>query len=72
MLPVLTKQWAWGSIPGQVTKIPHAAWSNPKKAKEKNKNQGLPGGPVFKNLPTSAGEMRSIPGPGRFHMLQGN
>ena len=43
----------------------------PKKSKRK-KNWGLPGGPVVKNLPTSVGEMHSIPGPGRFHMLQGN
>ena len=32
----------------------------------------FPGGPVVKNLPASAGDMGSIPGPGRFHMLQGN
>ena len=29
----------------------------------------FPGGAVVKNLPASAGEMGSIPGPGRFHML---
>ena len=30
----------------------------------------FPGGPVVKNLPASTGDMSSIPGPGRFHMLQ--
>ena len=30
------------------------------------------GGPVVKNLPVNAGDAGSIPGPGRFHMLQGN
>ena len=30
------------------------------------------GGPVVKNLPASAGDMSSIPGPGRFHMVQDN
>ena len=33
---------------------------------------GLPGGPVVKNLPYSAGDTDSNPGPGRFHMLLGN
>ena len=32
----------------------------------------FPGDTVDKNLPTSAGDMGSIPGPGRFHMPQGN
>ena len=31
---------------------------------------GFPGGPVVKNLPASAGDMGSIPAPGRSHMLQ--
>ena len=30
-----------------------------------------PGGAVDRNLPASAGDMGSIPGPGRFHMPQG-
>ena len=30
------------------------------------------GGPVVKNLPTNAGNTDSVPGPGRFHVLQGN
>ena len=30
------------------------------------------GGPVVKNLPANAGDTSSIPGLGRFHMLQGN
>ena len=29
-------------------------------------------GSVVKNLPASAGDMGSIPGPGRFHMPWGN
>ena len=32
----------------------------------------FPGGPVVENLPASAGDTDSIPGPGRFHMPQGN
>ena len=32
----------------------------------------FPGCPVVKNLPVNAGDAGSIPGPGRFHMLQGN
>ena len=35
-------------------------------------NQDFPGGPVVKNLPANAGDMGSIPGPGRLHMLRGN
>ena len=31
---------------------------------------GLPGGAVIRNLPANTGNMGSIPGPGRFHMLQ--
>ena len=33
---------------------------------------GFPGGTVDKNLPANAGDTGSNPGPGRFHMLQGN
>ena len=32
--------------------------------------QGFPGGTVVENLPANAGDTGSIPGPGRFHMLQ--
>ena len=32
----------------------------------------FPGGPVVKNPPTNAGDMGSMPGPGRFHTPQGN
>ena len=32
----------------------------------------FPGGTVDKNLPSNAGDMGSIPGPERFHMLQNN
>ena len=37
-----------------------------------NVYQGFPGGSVVKNLPVNAGDMGSIPDPGRFHMLQTN
>ena len=30
--------------------------------------QDFPSGPVDKNLPANAGDMSSIPGPGRLHM----
>ena len=32
----------------------------------------FPDGPVVENLPANAGDMGSIPGLGRFHMLRGN
>ena len=32
----------------------------------------LPDGRVYKNLPANAQDMGSIPGSGRFHMLQSN
>ena len=41
----------------------------------KDKNlpcRGFPGGPVAKNSPANAGDMGSIPGLGRSHMLQRN
>ena len=38
----------------------------------KNFMSDFPGDAVDKNLPASAGDMGSIPGPGRFDMLQGN
>ena len=37
----------------------------------KNLFIGFPGGPVIENLPTNAGDMRSICGLGRFHMPWG-
>ena len=35
-------------------------------------NWDFPCGPVVKNLPANAGNTSSIPGPGRFHVSQGN
>ena len=35
-------------------------------------HKDFPGGPVVKNPPANAGDMGSIPGPERFHMLWGN
>ena len=40
--------------------------------KKKKSNIGLPWCPVVKNPPANAGDMGSIPGLGRFYMLQGN
>ena len=37
-----------------------------------NKTLDFPGGPVVRNLPANAGNRGSVPGSGRFHMLQGN
>ena len=34
--------------------------------------EDFPGGTVDKNLPANAGDVRSIPGPGRFHMPRSN
>ena len=39
---------------------------------EKRIHQDFPGGPVVKNSLASAGDMGSIPGPGRLHVSQGN
>ena len=36
------------------------------------KHMDFSAGPVGKNLPVKAGDMGSIPGPGRFRRLQGN
>ena len=38
----------------------------------KNTVQDVPGDPVDKNPPDNAGNMDLIPGPRRFHKLQGN
>ena len=38
----------------------------------KNETWGFPGGTVVKNPPDNAGNMGSIPGLGRSHMLQSN
>ena len=49
------------------------------KVKEESERAGLklniqnfPGSPVVKNLPANAGDMGSIPGLGRSHVLQGS
>ena len=39
---------------------------------KKSKSRDFPGGPVVKNPSASAGDMGSVLGPGRFHVLQGN
>ena len=39
---------------------------------QKQINRDFPGGTVVKNPPANAGDMGSIPGPGRSHMLQSN
>jgi len=40
--------------------------------KKKPHKRGFPGGSVVKNLPANAGDVGSIPDPGRFHVLQSN
>ena len=44
-------------------------WGNPHILKD---TVDFPGGPMVKNLPTSAEVTGSIPGPGRFDVPQGN
>ena len=34
--------------------------------------EDFPGGPVVQNPPADAGDIGSIPGPGRFHLLWDN
>ena len=43
-----------------------------KRSKYKTRYWDFPGGTVVKNLPVNAGDMGSIPGPGRSHMPQSN
>ena len=38
----------------------------------RSSSQDFPGGPVVKHPPANAGDMGSIPGPGRFYMPRGN
>ena len=44
------------------------------KIKTRNKTEGrdFPGGTGVKNLPASAGDTGSSPGPGRYHMPRSN
>ena len=39
---------------------------------KKGEDQDFPSGAVVKNPPANAGDMGSIPGPGRSHMLRSN
>ena len=39
---------------------------------QKDEKVNFPGGPVVKNLPCNAGDTGLIPGPGGFHIPQGN
>ena len=44
-----------------------------KNQREVKRNAGdFPGGAVVKNPPANSGDMGTIPGPGRFHMLWSN
>ena len=55
-----------------ITKHPltkHNTLTLPLKKKE---NKDFPGVPMMKNPPANARDMRSISGPGRFHMPRGN
>ena len=38
----------------------------------RKEQEGIPGGPVVKNLPANEGDMGSNPGLGRSHILGGN
>ena len=38
----------------------------------KEDTEDFPGGPVVRSLPANAGDMGSIPGLGRFHILRSN
>ena len=42
------------------------------RAEQEQTQRHLSGGPVVKNLPANAGDMGSMPGLGRFHMMWGN
>ena len=42
------------------------------KFKKKKSRVGFPGGSVVKNPPANAGDMTSIPDPGRSHVPQSN
>ena len=54
------------------------AWDNPLDNRVhfkdiiRNTQEYFPGGPVVKNPPANAGDMGSVSGPERFHMLQSN
>ena len=43
-----------------------------KKLNQESTDVDFPGGAVIKNPPANAGDMGSIPGPGRSHMPQSN
>ena len=45
---------------------------HPKHLKARSQREGLPCGPVVKNLPANAGDMGLTPGLGRSHMPWGN
>ena len=70
-----------GSIPDQESEMPQAMQcEKEKKTRKKTTNktevnnlpEGFPGGAVVKNLPASAGDTGSSPGPGRSHMPWSN
>ena len=45
---------------------------DPNLCSKKQWRRALPGGPVVKNPLARAGDMGSVPGPGKFHMPRGN
>ena len=68
-------QWAY------LLKIRASCWEDlQRKIKEREQkttqnkkiNRDLPGGPLGRNPPACAEDVGSVPGPGRFHMPQGN
>ena len=66
-------------MPGWETNISHATWCDQKppnkqflKIQFKGEKKGdFPGDLVIENLPANAGDMGSLSGPGRLHMLRG-
>ena len=62
-----------GIEPGSLALLADALPSEPPGKSQKTEFIcDFPGGPVVKNPPTNAGDMCSIPGLGRSHMLQNN
>ena len=63
-----TSSYLLPSVPTFIACLQHVRqW-----VKLKNYKQDFLGGPVVKNLPAISGNTGLIPGPGRFHVLQGS
>ena len=77
--------WQVGSLPLASPRNPYTGPQKTKSNPEKKEQiwryhtlwfqiilQDFPGGPVVRNSPASTGDIGSIPGPGRSHMMQSN